>query len=213
MDEFAPKNVCLAAAQCLCALACCVLGWVRSRRGRHGGRGLGTAAGRAARLLQGSGWEVMGTWELLVAWLSLLSSALPGRALALPAAMLLFHILLVSFLCFLASQTLFWRGRESGASERDLSRWGKRRLVLKVCLPLSNSQRSSKALPVSMKELAWDAGSRRMLSDPKVLSCKAVHGNVCMSAWRGPKHKNILLVLQGKAHHHTQPSLELCANS
>lgn len=31
-----------------------------------------------------SGWEVMGTWELLVAWLSLLSSALPGRGPGTP---------------------------------------------------------------------------------------------------------------------------------
>lgn len=85
-------------------------------------------------------------------------------------------------------------------------------------LPLSYSQRSSKALPVSMQKLAWDAGTRRwMLSDPKVLSCdptcKAVHANLCTGAWGGPKCKNILLVLQGKAHQHTQPSLQLCANS
>lgn len=45
------KDECLAAAQCLCALAGCVLGWVRSRRGRRGGTGLGPMAERTARLL------------------------------------------------------------------------------------------------------------------------------------------------------------------
>lgn len=84
---------------------------------------------------------------------------------------------------------------------------------LKSSLVFPCSQRSSKALPVSMQELVWDAGTRRMLSDLKVLSCKVVCGNVCMSAWVRPKCKNILLVLQEKAHHHTQPSLELWANS
>lgn len=58
-----------------------------------------------------------------------------------------------------------------------------------------------------MQEFAWDADTRRMLS------CKAVCGNACMSAWGGPKYKTILLVLQGKAHPLTQPSLELCASS
>lgn len=130
-----------------------------------------------------------------MAWLSLLSSALPGWGPVLhnPVPCFLFCFSLLSG----ELNPVLEGERESDASERELHQWGRQRLVLKIffCLPLSYSQKNSKALPVSMQELAWDAGTRRMLSDPKVLSCKAVHGNVCMSVWGGPKHKSILLVL------------------
>lgn len=55
MDEFAQKNLCLAAAQCLCALACYVPwhAWMgEEQEGQAWGIGLGTTAEQAARLLR-----------------------------------------------------------------------------------------------------------------------------------------------------------------
>lgn len=60
MDEFAQKNLCLAAAQCLCALACYGPwhAWMgEEQEGQAWGIGLGTTAERAARLLR---WEWVG---------------------------------------------------------------------------------------------------------------------------------------------------------
>lgn len=192
MDEFAAKNVCLAAAQCRCALACYVLGWVRSRRGRRGGRALGTAAERgtpAPRKRVGGDGNLGALGGM--ARLALFCPARPGPWHSLLLCSRSTFSLLLCF-CFLVSQTLFWSGRESGARERNLHRWGKQRLVLKIsCLPLSNSQRSSKALAVSVQELAWDAGSRRKLSDPKVLSCKSCPWKCvyeCMGRAKRQKH-------------------------
>lgn len=70
-----------------------------------------------------------------------------------------------------------------------------------------------------MQKLAWDAGTRRMLSDPRMhsgdLTLKVVHTNMCMSVWGelGLKSKHIVFVLQGKVDCHTQPILELHASS
>lgn len=219
MDGFAEKRSVFGCSSVpVCPGTLCA-GMGESRRGRRGGTGLGTAAERAARLPRRKRVGGDGNLGALggMAQLALFCPARPGpwHSLLLCSSFLnVFLILLVAFLCFLVSQTFFQRGRESGASERD-HQWGKQRLILKIfsCLPLSCSQRSSNALPMSMQGLAWDGGTRRMLSDLKVLSCKAVCGNVCVSACGGPKCRTILLVLQGKAHQHTEPSLELCANS
>lgn len=98
-----------------------------------------------------------------------------------------------------------------------------RGLFLKPCLasPFPALRGAAKHLPCprAMQKLAWDTGTKRMLSNPKVLSGdptpKAVCANVCVSAWGGlgPKGKYVLFVLRGKAYRHTQPTLELCACS
>lgn len=81
-----------------------------------------------------------------------------------------------------------------------------RRLFLKLSCasPFPSLRGASKHLPHprAMQKLAWDAGTRRVLSDPKLLSGgdptpKAVHANACVSVCGGlgMKGRHALFVL------------------
>lgn len=107
--------------------------------------------------------------------------------------------------------------------EEILSSGESRGLFLKPSLasPFLALRGAAKHLPCprATQKLARDTGTRRMLSDPKVLAGDptptAVCANVCVSVWGGlgPKGKHMLFALQGKAHHRTQPILERRARS